>query len=573
MSTADIRPPFLERLSDGYNFRRKNIILLTGDVHGIFCSSRSKLYLSLEQVLNAELRDKFLVATMNIASGIAFFDSETETEITRICESIDGYYTPAGRIAALKKMVEASRHSPLSALVLLQGMAEAFVRVRRLEPGIKPLCLVVQFAGSLFPAGDYPNLSEIERQCLVSFLDWVTEPAFRDSPELIILINPVKSEINAKVSALPNTAHFEIDLPARPDRMDFIECFRAEHPEIDFSQGIDRFAEDTAGLSLNQIKDLMESASRRKTPITKQHVTDEVNIILQAQLGDIIRIKYPDHTSADIVGYKETREIFTSVFERCDDPQTAVSAILVSGPNGGGKTYQLEAYAAESGRVVVELAAIRGSYFGETERFFELLRWHIGTFGKILILVDEAHTAFGSVHSGQTHETEQRLSGNIIKMMGDPRYLGKVLWALMTSRPDELDPDIKSRASVQIPVFDLEGDERREFVLELFRRKGIDLTKPELTELLEKTDYYSARDFRNLTAEMLAQKKKKSCVTIIEVLSGWQASKSIKRQREFQEIIAAMHCSYPNLLPRRFREASDEALQKTYDQLKYLFTR
>ena len=77
------------------------------------------------------------------------------------------------------------------------------------------------------------------------------------------------------------------------------------------------------------------------------------------------------------------------------------------------------------------------------------------------------------MHASQTHQTEQRLSGNIIKMMGDPRYFGKVLWGLMTSRPDELDPDIKSRAPIQIPVFDLEGEERKEFVFELFKRKNI----------------------------------------------------------------------------------------------------
>jgi hypothetical protein len=71
-------------------------------------------------------------------------------------------------------------------------------------------------------------------------------------------------------------------------------------------------------------------------------------------------------------------------------------------------------------------------WFGQTDRLFERLRWHITTYGKVLILIDEAHTAFGSVHRSDTHETEKRLAGNIIKMMGDPGLRGKVLWALMT---------------------------------------------------------------------------------------------------------------------------------------------
>ncbi|MGD2086319.1 MAG: AAA family ATPase, partial [Candidatus Aminicenantes bacterium] len=202
--------------------------------------------------------------------------------------------------------------------------------------------------------------------------------------------------------------------------------------------------------------------------------------------------------------------------------------------------------------------------------FFELLRWQITTFGKILILVDEAHTAFGSVHSGQTHQTEQRLSGNIIKMMGDPRYFGKVLWGLMTSRPDELDPDIKSRAPIQIPIFDLEGEERKNFLIELLKRKNIRPTPEEIDQVLAKTTYYSARDYRNLAAEILAQKRKNPHCTVLDVLMGWQASKSIKRQREFQEMIAALHCSYPLLLPQRYKDIPDETLMRKVEALKQL---
>ncbi|MCK4760666.1 MAG: AAA family ATPase [Candidatus Aminicenantes bacterium] len=564
------RPGFLESLSQAYTLRRENIIILTGDVNGLFYSREEDNYISLEQILNSELKDKFNLVRMDIAGGITFYDRDTAEEVTRVCESTDGYYTPAGRVDALKRMIGSSMHNPLQALVLLQGMGEAFVRVRRLEPHIKPMCLVFQFAGALFSAGDYSRLSELERQRLISFLSWVSGPLFRESPELFILVNSVKSELNAKITALPHAEHIEIDLPGKEDRRKFVQHFTGRNKGIRFSHGKGTFVEDTAGLALHNIKDLLEVAARTKETLTRKHVVKEVNDILQAQLGDIIRIKYPAHTSKDIVGFKETGEIFTTIFERCEDQETAVAAILVSGPNGSGKTFQLEAYAAESGRVVIELAGIRGSYFGETDRFFELLRWHIATFGKILILVDEAHTAFGSVHSGQTHQTEQRLSGNIIKMMGDPRYFGKVLWGLMTSRPDELDPDIKSRAPVQVPIFDLEGEERKQFVLEMFKRKKISLSEADVNKALSLTTYYSARDYRNLVAEVLAQRRKKPEITVLEVLTGWQASKSIKRQREFQEMIAALHCSYPNLLPEKYRDLPDNVLMRKVEELKIL---
>ncbi len=567
------RPRFLDDFNEAYNLRRKSIVVLTGDVNGLFWTPANKRYAGLEQSLVGELGGKFNLVRMDIASGISFYDCETEQEVIRIAESPDGEQVPESRRQLLKGLIERSRHSPLSALVLLKGLCEATNRAREAAETVKPLCMVLQYAGSLFPAGGFGRLSELDRQRLVLFLGWMADPKLTESPDLLILINSVRSELNSKIGALPITAQIEIQLPGDDERRRFVTWFQEQSPELVFEDGgadPAAFCHDAAGLTMSSIKDLLEVAVRRGSPVTRTAVVAEVNRLLEAQLGEIIRIKYPAHGPADIIGYRATGEIFTSIFERCEQPDTAVSAILVSGPNGGGKTFQLEAFATASGRVVVELAGIRGSYFGETDKFFELLRWHITTFGKILILVDEAHTAFGSVHSGDTHKTEKRLSGNIIKMMGDPVFLGKVLWGLMTSRPDELDPDVKSRAPIQVPIFDLEGEERGELVAEMFRRKKIELDQVELNEVLTQTDYYSARDYRNLVAEVLAARRKTAGRRVVEVLEGWQASRSIERERQFQELIAALHCSYPRLLPSRLRDLSDDQIIQQVEHLKLL---
>ncbi len=567
------RAKFLDDLSEAYNLRRKSLVLLTGDIHGSFYNSVDDDFVSLEQAVVGELGSKFNLVRIDIASGVTFYDSKTEREVIRICESTDGQDVPESRRRLMKELIDRSRHNPLSALVLLRGMADAFHRVRQAGESIRPLCLVLQYAGALFPAGDFTRLSELDRQRLVLFLHWANDPVFVDGPDLLLLINPVKSEVNGKIIALPAAAHLEIQLPELDERRRFVDWFRRDHKKLRFEGGKDKFCHDSAGLTLTSIKDLLEVASRSGNRVARSDVVQEVNRLLEAELGEIIRIKYPKHGPDDVIGYQHTGEIFRTIFERCEEEDTAVSAILVSGPNGGGKTFQLEAHAAASGRVVVELAGIRGAFFGETDKFFELLRWHIATFGKILILVDEAHTAFGSIHSGETHKTEKRLSGNIIKMMGDPSFLGKVLWGLMTSRPDELDPDIKSRSPIQIPIFDLEGDDRQAFVGEMFRRKGIELDDDELTEVLGQTSYYSARDFRNLVAEVLASRRKSPDIAATKVLEGWQASRSIERERELQELIAALHCSYPKLLPARLQEMSESKIVERVEKIKWMLQR
>ncbi|OGN07530.1 MAG: hypothetical protein A3B86_04790 [Candidatus Yanofskybacteria bacterium RIFCSPHIGHO2_02_FULL_38_22b] len=569
------RPKFLDELSEANYYRRKNVVLLTGNVNDIFHNGKHDVFLSLEQELFAELGEKFTVVRVDMSVGLTFFDSvfdaefssETEKELDKVCQSIQAPYFKNG---GLRSRFQENRHNPLVILVLLKQLSDIFRKVQQMKlGGIKPLCIIVQHAGSLFPAGSLNQLSELDRQRLIFFLGWISDPAFQSSSELVIMLNRVKSEVNGEITALPNVAHIEISLPDDEERRRFIRLSLKKETAVSFENGEDKFVSDTAGLTLNSIEDLVEIASTTKRQITQFDVLAEVNLVIRSVLGDIVKVKRPTHKPEDIIGYRKTGEIIASIFERCEDPELAISAILVSGPNGGGKTYQLEAYASQSGRIVIELTGLRDSLFGGTDKLFEQLRWYVTTLGKVLILVDEAHTAFGSVHSRDTHETEKRLAGNMIKLMGDPSLRSKILWALMTSRPDELDPDVKSRTPIQIPVFDLEGAERRQFVAEMLRRKKVDFEELELDSIMDRTEYYSARDYDNLIREIRAHQKKNPVVRPHEVLSRWQASKSIAKNRQFQTLVAVQHCSYPELIPINLRD-KEEQIPEMIESMKLM---
>ena len=563
------RPSFIDAVGHSYNRRGKRVILLTGNVLDQFWSPRLRGFTPLEQTLYQELRDKFLVLRMDAASGISFYDMADEEELLRVCELANRIASKGQGLGDVEAQIAQTQHQPLPMLILLRGISHAVTRLWNGDKlRFKPLCLIMQFAGSLFPDGDFDQLSELDRQRLVTFLNWINDPFFSKSGNVILLVSDTKSEINRRVLALPVTEHVEIPLPSAPERAHFVNAYEAAGATPDralhFELSQEAFVEDTAGLKLTSLEDLLETSRRTGQPVRRRDVLAEVNLILEAELGDVVKVNIPNHSPQDIIGSEGTTAILHSIFQRCEHPDTAVSAVLVSGPNGGGKTFQMEAFAAESGRIVIELTGLRGMWYGQTDKLFERLRWHIATYGKVLILVDEAHTAFGSVHHAGTHETERRLAGNIIKMMGDPRFRGKVLWALMTSRPDELDPDVKSRAPLQIPIFDPEGEARQRFIQELFKRRGLALDAEELQHIFEQTGHYSARDFDNLVREVRAQGK-----SVLEVLQIWQASTAIVQQRRLQTLIAALHCSYPQLLPEWLRSLRTEAIQKEAEALKW----
>jgi hypothetical protein len=137
---------------------------------------------------------------------------------------------------------------------------------------------------------------------------------------------------------------------------------------------------------------------------------------------------------------------------------------------------------------------------------------------------------------------------------------------LMTSRPDLLDPDIVSRASVQIPILDLQGAEREEFVVQLLTRGGIAVPDEFKPTLFKTTETWSSRDLSELIAEAKAHKD----TPLQKVLELWRppAAEALPERRRFQGLIAAKHCSYPAVLPPWITELTVEKREREVETLR-----
>lgn len=580
----DRRPSFLDSLSDHYRNRHSNVVLLTGNIDGIYYCDETDDHVPLEQLLFQTLNERFHVATMDIASSLSFFDSEDETTINSAFERrkdlpVDDRPKEtkgaSKSISILNAMIDETKLKSVPQLVLLRQFLTRVRNARKYgdsSDNLKPTCIIIRYAGSYFPNGTWDKLSENDRRSLVAFLGIITDPNFLNSTDLIILVNETRTEVSEKILKLSNVAHIELPLPTQEERKHFIREFKAKRGEFKLHHELsqEKLADLAAGLTLTSLEDMLEISMKTGEPITQGMVLKEVNKLIQDMVGDTIKVIYPDHSPKDVIGYKKESDTLIKVLRRCDNPDTATASIILSGPNGAGKTFLAEAYAHACGRIVIRLANMRSSLFGGTDRAWEVFEWFVRTFGKIAILVDEAHTALPSVQSssGELHPTESRLQGKIRGMQSKPEFRGKIVWFLMTSRPDLLDSDTKSRSKTQMPIFDLYDEPRKQFVKEMFRRKGIKFDDEELGKIINLTAHFSNRDFNDLVGEVLAEREEnKSEILPSEVLQIWNASKAIITERRAQCLIAAQHCSYPALLPEEFSDP--KKVQDELYELKY----
>jgi hypothetical protein len=194
--------------------------------------------------------------------------------------------------------------------------------------------------------------------------------------------------------------------------------------------------------------------------------------------------------------------------------------------------------------------------------------------GNVMVIYDEADTEIGG-RSAQTHDVDRRLFGNILKMMSDPANRGKLVWIIISARPDRLEPDIKrsGRAGEHLPVFDNEGPEKEAFLKHVLDQAGIDLSvfsQEQSSTFRQLIARYYPADFDQLLTELKRRRLVEGGLTpdmVLEEVRDFVPS-DIARQREYQELLAVLECTSRELLPSRYSDLSREAVQQRVNEIR-----
>ena len=117
--------------------------------------------------------------------------------------------------------------------------------------------------------------------------------------------------------------------------------------------------------------------------------------------------------------------------------------ILFTGPMGTGKTFVAEAFAKECGLTTIKLKNFRSKWVGATEGNLEQILGVIHAIGQVIVIIDEGDRAFGNTDGEGDGGTSSRVIARIKEFMSDTANRGRILFIVMTNRPDKLDVDIK----------------------------------------------------------------------------------------------------------------------------------
>ena len=547
----NLMPDFIKAIIEKFDSGQSNQFVLYGNINDVFARERDE-YRSLVEYLTELINPKEgkqprIPIHYDLAHGVTFLDDADKEFVASVL----------GR-KTLEELMKNSKEYALGALTFLQELTK--IDLKLADAPKYGLGIIIEHAGFLFPRQETGFGSELERRKATIFREWFTDQTFIKGHSLVIMIAETMASISEDLLNLPFVSAIEIPRPNERERRRYLRYLKQQHGlALDIREREAVFY--TGGLTLLDIYQVFLQAKHAKVNLNEKMIFARTKEIIAKELSGNLEFPIIDYDFSAVIGAKKLLAKLSELKEciLSGNPELMPTGILVPGPNGVGKTFIFKAFAKECSYLPVVIKNVRGQYVGQTEITWEKIRSVLEAMGNVMLIFDEADTEIGS-RSPQTHDVDKRLFGAMMRMMSDKKNQGKIIWLIITARPDKLEPDIKraGRAGEHIPVFDPEGEEREEFINFVLKKVGMSLdefSEAERTKFLEETGNFSPADFTqlliNLERKRYVSKRDLTGEEALFVAKDFIPA-DISLQRELQSLVAFVECSYRSLIPEKY---------------------
>ena len=502
------------------------------------------------------------------------------------------------------------------------------------------VALMVEYAETLAPAADPAMMSEEDRTAVVTLHRWSLSPEIADSDNVVLLVAENLSELHPKLVSNPRIATVRIPMPDEATRRTVVDLTM---PGAETAYAA-RLASVTAGLRAVQIQTILQPPpagaeegeddrfkfihgllggtdaaaprARKLAAITKGMGRDEIRVvvapdaapgapddaakrerdevdriitrrkreIIERECYGLIEFVESSHDFRVVGGIEGVKTELVRIAKAMREGHTerVPMGILFTGPMGAGKTFVAEAFAKESGLTTIKLKSFRSKWVGATEANLERILQVIQAIGQVVVIIDEGDRSFGNQGDGEGDGgTSSRVIARLKEFMSDTSNRGRILFILMTNRPDKLDVDIKraGRLDRKVPLLYAQTAEEIEAVLLAQVRKhklSWDVSFPaDRAEVSQPMLGLSNADFEAimlLAAEYAAGPEmdlvgRITKAHMMQAMSDYLPSRD-QKMLEYMELLAVFEASNRQMLPKKYQNMTAQELQARLDILR-----
>ena len=530
------------------------------------------IYVSLQNFLIEELfaaRD--IVLFFDRSSGIHFADKESQKDFNR---ALSGYDTIFGTDFA-KRLPK----DPVRVLSVLEN----YFRIRLGEG--KRIACIIDYAETVIPMAEASMYSAEDRNTLVFLQKWAHDPLFLSSDFTVTLVAQNLSELNQQVVQSPYTAEIQMPIPNEKARGRYVETYLTgregdwnQHSDVDWKA----LASNTAGLGFIQLRSILADVIENHTRLSFDALSALKKDFIEAEAFGMLEFLETDLNLDMVAGHNEAKTHLRAAAKalKAGRPDVMPMGYLVSGPVGTGKTFSIMCFAGEIGVPMVKLKNFRSQWQGQTEANLEKILTLLQAMTPVAVMIDEADAALGNRDAGGDSGVSKRVFGQIAQFMSQSKNRGKVIWFLLTARPDYMPVDLKrqGRAEEHIALFyPSTRAEREELLKVMLKRTGVKIDMKNIPDaLLNGERTFSGADMEALLTRAkfraASDSRAKGNVTLRilqEVVDDFMPP-TYPLEVELQTLVAVLECTSKALLPEVYRTMDRETIVRRVDELSHL---
>ena len=443
------------------------------------------------------------------------------------------------------------------------------------------MVLIIDYAETIVPSGDLIRLSEEDRYRLVTLNRWSHDPIFTEGDISIILLTENLADISPRLVGSPSTVKVNVPFPDEAVRASFLR-FKEKEGKLLMERGLtaERVATMTSGLNLMNLDRLVSESHEEDKRLSQEYLRVKKKEIIENEAVGLLEFMEPVTDLSLVSGHAFVKKRFKNAARAIKLGRLDVLPMgyLIAGAVGTGKSFMVSAFAGEIGIPMVKFQNFRSKWQGVTESNLERALNILKSMAPVAVMIDEADAFLGDRDQEGDSGTSNRVFAQISSFMGNTEYRGKIIWFLITCRPDLIPIDLKrqGRAEEHLALFYPETEEEREALYNtLVQKLSLSVRRFSVSELFRRYRYeFSGADLEAvlIRAKLLAALSDRTFVTKedMEEALGDFVPPAYPHEIELQNLVAVLECTSKEMIPKRFRTLDRAKLIKDIQELKAL---
>ena len=571
-------PSWARRLAHGIRARLGNTFVLHGNTHDLqpVPMPEGKRPQTADFVPIAGFLARWIFGQREVvieyqrANGPIFHTRESHKYLSDVAATLDAVHG--------SDLVRALPRDPIGFCALVDAFLKHTTH-REHPPGV---ALIFSYAETLVPESALESSAE-DRAVRVFLQKWSTDPALLAANVTIVLVTENLADISSRLVRSPQTVEVPVGRPDADGRQQYLEAVRsadwyAAHSDL----SAERLATLTSGLTRIQLRQILSSIDEHGARLDARALREQKKGVIEAECFGLLEYVETPYSLDMVAGHD-------GVKARLRRAAAAILAgrlrgvpmgYLIAGPVGSAKTFLVNCFTGEIGFPCVKFLNFRSQWQGVTEGNLEKILKLLESMWPVGVIIDEADAFLGDRNQQGDSGTSNRVFAQLASFMGNTEYRGKILWFLITSRPDLLPVDLKrqGRAEEHLALFYPQTDAEHDALFQIMLRKSrVSTPASSIRDVAGDPAGLSGADIEAILARAILMSDDLDAEGR-PVISTEALRRSFEDfipatsplERELQILVAVQECTSREILPEAYRDLDRSAMLTRVNEIRAL---